>query len=292
MTILPTVMPDEFVLGYWGRIHVLNLYSSPTQTLEALIENFALPPTRIQRVEALALAAQTSTQPFVQKHTLIPALAAISQHFVGVPHGAVNSPGIITQSWRRLQKPGAYFCPECSAAQKSQWGFSYWMRSHQLLGVDWCLRHGTPLIACDDHAFVRGTPRFHENHAPYHRTEHGQAHWPILERYSRIMTAYLDTTRRIGVQEASKRLRPIAASLNINARGVSGFQYLSDMAITQLPGWWLEKLFPSIAHKRANTPFPPLDNTVLSGFSMPHAYALAMALLYESSEEALAGMLN
>lgn len=283
-------MPDEFVLGYWGRIHALNLYSSPNQTLEALIENFALPPTRIQRVEALALAAQTSTQRFVQKHTLIPALAAISQHFEGAPHGAASSPATIKKSWRRLQQPGAYFCPECSAAQKSQWGFSYWMRRHQLLGVDWCLHHGTPLIASDEHAFVRETPHFHESQPPSQRIEQGQSYWPILERYSQIMTAYLNTTRRIGVYDASKPLRPIAAARNINIRGECAPQYLSDVAMAQLPGWWLEKLFPSIAHKQANTPFPPLDNTVLSGFAMPHAYALAMALLYESSEEALAGM--
>jgi hypothetical protein len=290
MPILPTAMPDEFVLGYWGRIHALNLHSSPNQTMEALVENFALPLTRIQRVEALALAAQKSTPHFVQNHTLIPALAAISQHFEGAAHGDVRSPGIITKSWKRLQKAGAYFCPECSAEQKSQWGFSYWMRSHQLLGVDWCPRHWTPLIACDDQAFLRGTPYFQENLAPPQQTERGQTYWPILERYSQIALAYLGTTRRIGVQDASKRLRPIAASRNINARGISGSRYLSDIAMAQLPGWWLEKLFPSIANKRTNTPFPPLDNTVLSGFAMPHAYALAMALLYESSEEALAGM--
>lgn len=283
-------MPDEFVLGYWGRIHALNLYSSPNQTLEALIEHFALSPTRIQRVEALSLAAQKSTSHFVQNHTLIPVLAAISQHFPGTPHGDVKIPEIIKQSWKQHQKPGAYFCPDCSAAQKSLWGFSYWMRSHQLLGVDWCPHHGATLIACDDHAFVRGCPRPQEKQASSQRAERGLAYWPILERYSQIMTAYLTTKRRIGVQDASKPLRPIAASRNINARGISGFQYLSDIAMAQLPGWWLEKLFPSIAHKQANTPFPPLDNTVLSGFAMPHAYALAMALLYESSEEALAGM--
>jgi len=65
MTILPTVMPDEFVLGYWGRIHILNLLGTPNQTAEALIDYFALPPSRIQRVEALALAANMDVQCFV-----------------------------------------------------------------------------------------------------------------------------------------------------------------------------------------------------------------------------------
>lgn len=50
MTILPTVMPDEFVLGYWGRVHILNFLGTPTQTVEALIDYFALPPSRTQRI--------------------------------------------------------------------------------------------------------------------------------------------------------------------------------------------------------------------------------------------------
>lgn len=292
MTILPPVKPDEFVLGYWGRIHALNLHGSPKQTMESLIGCFALPPSRIQRVEALALASQKSTSRFVQHHTLIPANAAISQHFEGVTHGDLRAPGIITNSWRRLQKPGAYFCPDCSAQQKSQWGFSYWVRSHQLLGVDWCLYHKTPLIACDDQAFLFGPPNFQGNQNSSQQTERSLVNWPLLERYMRIMAAYLNTTRRIGVQDASNRLRKIAASRNISSRGVSGCQYLSDIAMASLPSWWLEKLFPSITHKRPNAPFLPLDNTVLSGFSMTHAYALAMTLLYESSEEALADMLQ
>lgn len=97
-------------------------------------------------------------------------------------------------------------------------------------------------------------------------------------------------TKRIGLTDASNLLRPIAASRSIGSRGVNGFPYLSDIAKASFPSWWLEKLFPSIVNKRANEPFPPLDNTVLSGFAMPHAYALAMTLLYESSEEALEEM--
>lgn len=109
ITILPTVMLDEFVLGYWGRIHTLNLCSSHNQTIESLIRLYELSPTRIQRVEALALAAQKSTQSFVQNHTLIPAHAAISQHFTGIIHGDLKSPGIIMNSWRRLQKKALIF---------------------------------------------------------------------------------------------------------------------------------------------------------------------------------------
>jgi hypothetical protein len=290
MPILPTVMPDEFVLGYWGRVHILNLLDTPNQTVKALIDYFALPPSRIQRLEALALAAKTDVQNLVQKHTLIPAHGAISQHFIGATHGTPASPDVIKQSWKLLQKSGAYFCPECAVAQQAQWGFSYWMRKHQLLGVDWCLEHRTHLLPCNVDAFMNSTPNLREITKPSNLIEPERTYWPILERYSQIMIAYLSRTIRVGVQDVARRLRPIAAARKLGTRGILNAQHLSDIAVEQLPSWWLDEMFPSINSKQANAPFLPLDNTVLSGFAMAHAYALAMAILYESSEEALASL--
>lgn len=290
MPILPTVMPDEFILGYWGRVHILNLRSTPNETADALIDYFELPKSRIRRIEALALAARADLQFFVQNHTLIPAHGAISQHFIGMVHGNTNAQlaNVIRQSWKLLQKPGAYFCPQCAVAQVAAWGFSYWKRRHQLLGVDWCLEHGEPLVSCPETAFVNATPCNQVATAVSCQIELETSCRSVLERYSKIMNAYLVRTVRVGVQEVAKVLRPIAEGKGISTRAITTNQYLSDIAVTKLPTSWLGKLFPSISTKRQGAPFGPLDNTVLSGFAMPHAYALAMALLYESSEEALA----
>jgi hypothetical protein len=288
MKILPLAMPDEFVLGYWGRIHILNLFRTPNQTVDALIKYFLLSPSRIQRVEALALAAQLDVQTFVQGHTLIPVHRAISQHSTGKAHGAANLHATTRQSWRLLHKPGASFCTECLAEHKSEWGFSYWMRKHQLLGVDWCPEHGVPLNSCSENAFLSSTPSPQKSSIPANRIELGEACWPIMERYSQIMASFLGSTRRVGVQDAARKLRPVAEAKNITTVRSGNIQYLSDIAVRQLPAWWITELFPSINTKQANAPFRPLDNAVLSGYAMPHAYALAMALLYDTSEEALA----
>jgi hypothetical protein len=292
MTILPTVMLDEFVLGYWGRIHILNLLGTPNQTAEALIDYFALPPSRIQRVEALALAANIDVQCFVQNHTLIPAHGAITLEFAGVHHGNPKLNSFIKQSWKLAQKPGAYFCPRCAANQRARWGYSYWQRHHQLRGVNWCSEHGESLMRCPESAFINDTPSVNLATDVTPRPEPEKTYWPVLERYSKIMNAFLTKTIRTKMRDVAKTLRPVAAGNFINTGNNSGGKLLSDIAIEQLPGRWLEELFPAIHAKQPGTPFPALDNAVMLRHAQPHAFALAMALIHESSDEALATLPN
>lgn len=288
MTILPTVMPDEFVLGYWGRIHILNLTGTPNQAIEALIAEFALPPSRIQRVEALALAANTDVQVFIQNHSLIPAHSAITFEFGGVEHGNPKFDALIKQSWKLAQKPGAYFCPQCVANQRARWGYSYWLRRHQLRGVNWCSEHGESLMRCPEKAFIHNTPSVNLASDASPKAEPETPFWPVLERYSAIMNTFLTRTVRAKMRDVAKTLRLAASGKSINTCNNPERQLLSDIALRQLPGWWLEELFPSIQAKQPGITFPALDNTVMLRHAQPHAFALAMALIYESSDDALA----
>lgn len=290
MPILPTVMPDEFVLGYWGRVHILNLLGTPNQTLDALIDYFELPPSRIQRVEALALAADTDIQSFVQNHTLIPAHSAITFEFAGLPHGNPKLAALIKQWWKLPQKPGAYFCPQCAANQHARWGYSYWQRCHQLRGVNWCLKHGNSLLRCPETAFINNTPGITLVTVASPEAEPETSYWPVLMRYSEIMHAFLRRTVRTKMRDVAKALRPVASGKSINTGNNPERQLLSDIALGQLPSWWLEELFPSIRSKQPGIVFPALDNTVMLRHAQPHAFALAMALVYESSDDALAAL--
>lgn len=288
MTILPTVMPDEFVLGYWGRVHILNLLGTPNQTVEALIDCFALPSSRIQRMEALALAAKTDLQNFVQSHTLIPAHCAITHEFAGLPHGNPKCNALIKQWWQLTHKPGAYFCPQCAAGQHTLWGYAYWQRQHQLAGVYWCSIHGESLLRCPKKAFTTDIPSFSVATGSSPKAEPESRYWPVLARYSEIMQTFLRRTTRAKMRDVAKTLRSVAVKKSINTGNQSEQPLLSDLAKELLPSWWLEETFPSIRAKQPGTPFPALDNTVMLRHAQPHAFALAMALVCESSEEALA----
>lgn len=283
-------MPDEFVLGYWGRIHTLNLFSTPSQTAQALIDYFDLPKSRIQRIEALALSAQSSTQQFVQNHTLIPAHGAIAIEHPGVSHGAQKFDALIKQWWKLVHRPGAFFCAECANEQRIHWGFSYWQRACQLRGVSWCPIHRCPLLACSTTAFTAATPRIGLAMNASQEVKVGTKSWSVIERYSEIMAGFLKMSVRAGMRDVARTIRSVAAQKSIYTGANSGCQLLSDIAAKQLPTWWLGELFPHIETKQLGAPFNALDNTVLNRHAQPHAFALAMALIYESSEEALAAM--
>lgn len=288
MLIVPTAMPDEFVLGFWGRIHALNCLTTPSQTIEALIDYLSVEPSDIARVQALALAANMDFQAFTQNHTLIPVHGAISQHFAGETHGSLSRSKSIRCTWKLLQKKEAQFCSACAAEQRAQWGYSYWKRNHQLLGVDWCPEHGIMLLSSVDTAFLTDAPCRCVSSTARSEIDREKSYWPVLERYASIMNAYLAKTTRTAIHEVANLLRPLAAAKGLSTRNSKTANYLSDIAVEILPGWWLESVFPSLNTKLPHRPFPALDNTVMSGYAMPPAYALAMALLCESTEEALA----
>lgn len=290
MLILPSVLPDEFVLGYWGRIHLLNLRRTPQLTAAALIDYFSLQNSEIRRVAALAAAAKLSVQDFVQSHTLIPAQFAINQHFVGMAHGAPEFPKVIGLSWARLQKPGAYFCEDCASVQRETWGISYWRRSHQLIGVDWCPEHGCGLVKAPENSFFSCLPSRCSIESSSLDLVSSEGVSPVLERYAHVILGFFTRKCRLGLSDAARELRRLAAQKDITTnRQITGL-YLSDVALDCLPTSWLASLFPTIGEKKRGSPFHPLDNTVLSGFAVSHAYALAMAVLHDSGEEALASL--
>lgn len=290
MTIFPKVLPDEFVLGYWGRIHLLNTFPTSEDTINALIEQFNPPAGGSRRFEALACSANLNNSEFAQNHSLIPSLLAMTSNKAGMLHSLVNTPAVIRRNWRLLQKPAAYFCPACAEFQQSQWGFSYWMRRHQLLGVDWCVEHGTSLRSCDESAFMRKLPSHIGDSVLVAEPVVNEISKPILKRYSQIMVALLRGRLRVNLSDAGNIVRPLAMAKGLSTRQLPTSQYLSDYAVDVLPISWLKKLFPKLEMKQANEKYTPLDNTVLAVSARTHAYALAMALLYESSEAALTAL--
>jgi hypothetical protein len=59
----------------------------------------------------------------------------------------------------RIPKSPLRLCRACVAEDLDFHGVSYWRRTHQLVGVSWCLKHGTPLsVAKEGRAFL-GSPR-------------------------------------------------------------------------------------------------------------------------------------
>lgn len=289
MLILPKPAPDELAHGYWGRLHQLNLMASPNETLRALAAHFGSRSGSCRTILTLASAAGISAQAFVQGHTLIPATLAISTNSPGRIHGHGLEDGHNLLQPFQLAKSSAYFCPSCIEEQRQHTGMAYWKRVHQLPGIDWCPTHHETLLSDKSTAFRMRNPTVANALTIPTRGVTTSATTPAMERYAQIMAGFLLRHRRLAPGEGAKAIRPVAHARGFRIGNVESVApYLSDVVLEYFPRWWLERLFPTLPTKARGKAFPAIDNTVYLGQSRPHCFALAMAMLFATSEEALA----
>lgn len=287
--LLPSILPDELAHGFLGRIRAVNIYSSSqiaTSALEAafLKENGVCEKAR--RVKALARAAGLSLEMFCQQHTLMPFLRASTDIRPGILHGSSEHLAMIERSALRFSMPARVGCPKCIEEDMSYWGFAYWRRRHQLVGVPWCDKHHVSLfeVASDFDMCPSAT-------------QNGQNTWsqeefdeiigsPVIGRYVEISTGFLECRRPLSFSEAAKKLSLRAQELGIRVSKFGQRKNLSDVALECVPHAWLSSLLPGIETKKSGDRFPPLDRVVCHE-GLPQARALALALLFDSAEEAL-----
>jgi hypothetical protein len=109
---------------------------------------------------------------------------------------------------------------------------------------------------------------------------------PIIQRYMRIV----EETLRISVpfnpvfMAHSLSMRAVALGLYVN--DIDNDYKLSDMALDLAPASWLNRVIPGIDSKQHLKYLPKLDKVLFSK-GIAHSYALAMALLCESVDEAV-----
>lgn len=93
------------------------------------------------RLSPLALAAALSKMPlrtFVRLHALHPWLGAFVRPDVELLRWGPD--------WLGRPEKTLRLCECCLKEDLSFRGFSYWRRSHQLIGVTWCTKHERPLL--------------------------------------------------------------------------------------------------------------------------------------------------
>lgn len=204
-------------------------------------------------------------------------------------------PGAILSIWRAEKPhPQPRLCPECARADKRQYGYSYWRRGHQILGVDSCQVHGEPLHRCvlpprtlplqPSNAQGQAVARQREIDA-----ELGNA---ALLRYRHIAIALTERTCGLNHRSVIEALSCIAEEQGVRTtlrdKNTPG-RYLSDMAMDSLPRTWLDRCFPRLHQKAPGRRSGRIDLMFLApraSSTRGHHVALALALLLPSVEEA------
>lgn len=294
LLVTSNILEDEFSRGYRGRLRVLNQYPSVLKFMAALREAMHPPGTQLTECSAaatLSLAAEIPVRDFVRKHSLLPFHRTVSLKDYDVEHGDPSRLYLIdhfgTRVWRQSM---AMFCPECVVGDmESPNKFAYWRRSHQLPGIPWCIKHGCQLAnssigkkAFDDVPF----PELPANYGFSDKEFIDVTLNPVIQRYADIANAFLNSERPTPLIHATFRIAEQAKKhhLRVGARGQK--PTLTDIVLERVPQYWIKTLYPDIENRLPGKFFNPIDN-ITTGLVADQGYALSLAVLFDSSTEAL-----
>lgn len=133
-------MPDEFCRGHIGRLRRLNFFNSSVDYLKSISLLFRETHGTARTLEAVASLNNIPIQSYLLLHTLLPITNLIIKEDELDPemtwsNYTVSAHGLSKNHW------GGYFCDQCIREDIDFWGYSYWRRSHQILGVHCCEKH-------------------------------------------------------------------------------------------------------------------------------------------------------
>lgn len=291
-------MPDELAIGYLGRILRLNDVSALPEHVSGFLARAAGSLGRdatdaLGKVGTVAELGGMSEATLVRCHSLVPftgaVLGVVSGDWLDDSYPSQLLRMSIMRSCDRLS-----LCSRCVDEDLDFWGFSYWRRSHQLHGVGWCQKHRCGLALARKSEVWSRLP---------HEVVSGARHQPaecvaqaldneVLSRYADICVDLLARSDPISTVQMVSGLLERARAFDLLTTDTGLGRRLSDLAAQRSPAAWLHCFFPAVRSACERRVGADLDNTLLrlnSGCHTRHN-VLAMALLYESAEQALAGV--
>lgn len=292
---VPALLPDELAGGYLGRFLLLNGLSPngyAIGTLNDFLDASGVPLGNATWIERFAALAGLSAAAFTYQHTMGPFYRAVQATGSTVWLDEPQAGG-----YARVHKPsaeGMFLCAKCVEEDLSYRGVSYWRRSHQMHGVVWCHKHEMGLMRCDRPGVQYRLPQDvlsqAANAAP--RVVDQALRSDIVRRYADVCAAFLEHDRSVCTYQIVECLQARASQLEVRPHaGVRG-RHISDLAEPMTRGPWQRLYFPDLVGKPQGVFVDSLDRTYTSRrvAYTTQAYALALAVLYDSAADAFADL--
>ena len=290
------ILSDELASSYVSRICRLNGMSSANflfEKIDALNLTTIATPKAASRVELLAALSKKSPQNFFAEHTVLPFNRAFRPQPDCLQHGQRDDPLDRYAHAFPCIKVRVKFCPSCVGEDHRSWGVSYWRRSHQFPGVVYCEKHRAGLHQATRRKWSDLPFEGSQCEAIDGAVVADAANNPVILRYTEICSALAKRDCPIPTQQVVQvighQLNQIASKLgDPNLR-------LSQYAMTQISGPWQRYFYPDLAGVKPNlNGVHSLDRTGRSdrmAFAT-HFYALALAVLFDTLDQALNQLCN
>ncbi|WP_162057218.1 TniQ family protein [Undibacterium sp. KW1] len=284
----PIPMQDEFALGILGRFARMN--AIPSLDLAAKTIKRQTNERDSQLLWLIAELCGKSKCDFSSKHSVLPVLNPISK-----------STGNSLESWSDLflKKNRAMnclqghirWCQECCENDINKHHFSYWRRSHQIVGIDWCPHHRTPLAKTNQKFAINnpGHPSTIDTVPTRLATIKQEIENATLMRLQEIMFGWLQRSYPIGLQAWANVIRVKCSAAGLRIGEIGKRPVVSDLIREHFPSSWLSRHMPEVANKSPNTFVRKIDGACIDKHvAYPAlAYASILSVLFDSSEQAL-----
>lgn len=287
---------DELAVAHEGRRMIVVGCSSRTEHLQLMRAEAAdtLGMTGdIPRLHLLAITAGIDMATYAAQHSMLPAFRVTATQGQGPDHGSNEAVNFSRLTGMQTQRGGAYICfgcveDDCAGEQRHSW----FHRVHHLVGVDWCPTHGSVLQRVEAPNPFDDIP---QNWLSEQRVSPLPAHIQelpadgFLRRYVDIAVALLNRSRPLLCVVLNRTISDKAKQSGLRVSTTGHRPLISDRLIELVDNQWLQRHVPGVKAKRMGKPFNRIDTigarTTVAATG--DAYALVLAALYESRDEAL-----
>lgn len=288
-------LPEEFIAGHVGRLACLNASGSIEHFIRRLTarspeQSISFSPLEIFQRAALLSGMEANT--YLARHTLCP----IEHLCAPTPERAESYMHESHLRQRtallRLQQP-AGLCPACVEEDTATYGFSYWRRTHQIRGLDWCPLHEQPIrrvtkaipySACPGY-WLRQPDCLGQAPTPYSTD-------PVVRAYASIALWILATGKRTTKARVGALLTQGVENHQLRSRMPGKGSRISDQAREKTPYTWLKLYFPKIADGAPYIYCPAIDAALFGTSCSPYSIILALSALDLTDKELLSRMLH
>lgn len=238
---IPTLISDELWSGYLGRFGILNGESSRIGAEIMLHDYFQKSPIETSQISMLAQLYEFDVEYFVNNHTLIPITKYVEVR--STADKKIDDRSLRILGGKTLKHRGC-FCEECVKEDINYLGFSFWRRSHQLPGVDWCLKHQTPLCETQIKDNFYQQPAYHLANKNFKKADISSIQNPFVLKYVQLIQNIFDLPKSIKHLDIAleRKLKTLQSQTPKNCN--SG--RLSEIVLRDFPIDWLKKHFISL----------------------------------------------
>lgn len=292
MVIVVEPLPDELGKAHAGRIAYLNalpgLGKLLHRTLGPAKEHLKRDEFR-QQFHYLATRLAIEPERYLAQHSMLPFLYAYS----GRKNTGQTYIPLIHQWLKQADSPILQYvrsCPHCIEEQESNMGLSWWVRQHQIPGVDVCQQHQTPLIQVQRQDAFLHTPGFYLAHSRCATESAPSWDHPTVSRYHKFSSWLLSQSSRLHPKDLERCIKVRCDELDIAITIKNPVQHssLSLYIRSAFPVDWLTKHYPVLLGENYQGREVGIDAAFRGQGASGLVIAMILASLYESPAHFLA----